>query len=403
MAYEVPRSPVATGSPSSAAASRDVRTAGARLGYIDNIRWAMIVLVLSMHAADTYSPFGNWYYVERPPIGTAETLFFLTYQSFLQGFFMALLFFIAGYFTPGSFNAKGAARFAQGRVARLGLPTLLYVAVIGPVTEYYIAHSWRTPHSFAHEMLLYVVRLRFLSGTGPMWFCTALLIFTLLYASWRSLSAAPQDDAPRVEITTAGVLAVVGAIALSTLLVRLAPGAWLSQFNMNLGDFPAYVIMFGLGVWAGQSGALERLPDRRAAWLGLALVGIAALLWPTLLVLGGAFRGEKAAFGGGLHWQSAGKALWEALVCVGMSLTVLAVSRRWFARQGSLARFMSDQAFAVYVIHPPILIGLALLISPLPIQVIPKFLLLWAASTIACFAISAPLVRQAPLLRRMLS
>jgi hypothetical protein len=91
MAYEIPRSQVATGSPSAAAASRHVRSTSARLGYIDNIRWPMIVLVLSMHAADTYSPFGNWYYVERPPIGTAETLFFLTYQSFLQGFFMALL------------------------------------------------------------------------------------------------------------------------------------------------------------------------------------------------------------------------------------------------------------------------------------------------------------------------
>jgi hypothetical protein len=271
------------------------------------------------------------------------------------------------------------------------------------VTEYYIAHSWRSPHSFAHEMGLYVVRLRFLSGTGPMWFCAALLIFTLLYASWRSLSAPAQDDARRGEITTPGILAAVGAIALSTFLIRLAPGAWLSQFNMNLGDFPAYVIMFGLGLWAGRTGALERLPDRRAAGLGLALVGVAALLWPTLLALGGAFHGERVAFGGGLHWQSGAKALWEALVCVGMSLSVLAVTRRWFARQGPLARFMSDQAFAVYVIHPPILIGLALLISPLPIQAVPKFLLLWAASTVACFAICAPLARQAPLLRKVLS
>ena len=32
-----------------------------RLAFIDNIRWLMIILVLSMHSADTYSPFGNWY------------------------------------------------------------------------------------------------------------------------------------------------------------------------------------------------------------------------------------------------------------------------------------------------------------------------------------------------------
>ena len=152
--------------------------AAARLVFVDNIRWAMIVLVLSMHAADTYSPFGSWYYQERPPIGEASALFFLTYQGFLQGFFMALLFFIAGYFTPRSYDAKGAGGFVAGRLFRLGLPTALYVAAIGPITEYFIARSWRTRAPFPRELAHYFLSGRFLSGTGPMWFCAALLFFT---------------------------------------------------------------------------------------------------------------------------------------------------------------------------------------------------------------------------------
>src|SRR4030095_14518210 len=36
-----------------------------RLAFIDNIRWTMILLGLSMHAADTYSPLGSWYYTHR--------------------------------------------------------------------------------------------------------------------------------------------------------------------------------------------------------------------------------------------------------------------------------------------------------------------------------------------------
>src|SRR5437016_4057309 len=65
-----------------------------RLLFIDNIRWSMIILVLSMHACDTYSPFGNWYYVDRQKADLGTTLFFGVYQSFLQAFFMAALFFI---------------------------------------------------------------------------------------------------------------------------------------------------------------------------------------------------------------------------------------------------------------------------------------------------------------------
>jgi glucan biosynthesis protein C len=57
-----------------------------RLSFIDNIRWSMIILVLSMHAADTYSPFGNWYYVDRQETGFGTALFFGIYQSFLQAF-----------------------------------------------------------------------------------------------------------------------------------------------------------------------------------------------------------------------------------------------------------------------------------------------------------------------------
>src|SRR5262245_33233660 len=77
-----------------------------RLLFIDNIRWSMIILVLSMHACDTYSPFGNWYYVDRQKAGLGTTLFFGVYQSFLQAFFMALLFFIAGHFAAAACDRK---------------------------------------------------------------------------------------------------------------------------------------------------------------------------------------------------------------------------------------------------------------------------------------------------------
>ena len=46
----------------------------ARLHFIDNISWSMIILVLSMQASDTWSPFGNWYYdrlMRIPPDFTA--------------------------------------------------------------------------------------------------------------------------------------------------------------------------------------------------------------------------------------------------------------------------------------------------------------------------------------------
>src|ERR1700733_14344373 len=66
-----------------------------RLLFIDNIRWVMILFVLSMHAAVTYSNVGSWYYNEPATLGQGAKMGFVTYQFFLQSFFMGFLFFIA--------------------------------------------------------------------------------------------------------------------------------------------------------------------------------------------------------------------------------------------------------------------------------------------------------------------
>jgi glucan biosynthesis protein C len=368
-----------------------------RLVFIDNVRWVMILLVLGMHAAVTYSPLGDWYYREHPAMDPVSILFFATYQGVLQGFFMALLFFIAGCFAARSYDAKGAGSFMAGRLYRLGLPTLFFVVLLGPLTEYFVAHSWRTNQSFAHEMGLYFLRGRFLSGTGPMWFCAALLIFSGIYALIEAsgVSAAPSRRRNR-QISASGVGLTIAAMAISTFLIRIIQPMGTSVFNMQLCYFPSYIIMFSLGVAAGRAAWIEEVADRFAWTVAGLCVGAAMLTWLPLLILGGALRGNSEAFAGGLRWQSAGLSLWEALICVGMGFGVLAGFRAWFSNQGKISRFMSDNAFAVYVIHPPILVGFALLLTGLAIPAVPKFVLLWALSALACFGLAAPAVRRIP-------
>jgi glucans biosynthesis protein C len=388
--------------PTVEAAAPPIASVASRLLFIDNVRWVMIVLVLSMHAAVTYSPLGSWYYREHPPLGPAGLLFFATYQNWLQGFFMALLFFVAGYFTPRSYDAKGAGAFLAGRLHRLGWPTLLFVAVLGPFTEYFVAHSWTTRQSFAHEMLLYVTRGRFLSGTGPLWFCAALLIFTVFYALARLGGLGRGATSAPARIGAAGVALTVAGIALSTFLVRLFFPLGSSVFNMQLCYFPSYVIMFALGVAAARRDWVTNVGARFAFVAAGACVGAAMLMWLPLLVLGGALGGHADLYQGGPTWQAAGLSLWEAMICVGMSFCVLAGFRAWLSGQGPFSRFMSKNAFAVYVVHPPILIAIAIAIAPLALAPVAKFALLWALSAIVCFGAAAPIARRLPLLGRIL-
>jgi fucose 4-O-acetylase-like acetyltransferase len=109
-----------------------------RLEFIDNLRWVMIILMVSMHAAVTYSHVGSWYFMEDPKPERVVLLVFAAYQMFLQAFFMGFLFLIAGYFVPGAFDRKGLGHFLRDRSVRLRIPSLIYMVAIHPLTVYWL-------------------------------------------------------------------------------------------------------------------------------------------------------------------------------------------------------------------------------------------------------------------------
>jgi glucans biosynthesis protein C len=364
----------------------------ARLLFVDNIRWSMIILVLSMHACDTYSPFGNWYYVDRQPTGLGTGLFFGVYQSFLQAFFMAALFFIAGYFSAAAYDRKGFAPFIRDRFVRLGLPTLLYMLAIGPLTQYFLSSTWGSG-SFAHQWLLHLKDGEWLSETGPMWFCAALLIFSFLYGLIR-LTGWTET---RIELLGAGVVAFIAVMAIATFAIRVGVSEGASVLNVHPGDFPQYVLMFAAGAFGYRGNWLTCVPDRACLRWALLALSLSVPLFVALILFGGGLQGDTASYAGGFNPVSAGKCLWEALVCVGMGCLMLAVYRRHFNAQGPLTRWLSDNAFGVYLIHPPILIASAILLHAVTLNAIGKAALLTVIATAASFAFSSFVLRKTPL------
>ena len=365
----------------------------------------MIVLVISMHAADTYSPLGNWYYVDREPLSTASLLTFAAWQMYLQSFFMGLLFFIAGFFVPPSFDRKGPSWFVRDRAYRLGLPVLFYMFILGPVTEYFCARSWNStaPTSFANEWLKHIRNGQFLQENGPLWFCLALLIFSLSYVVWRALRPVlDAGSAGRRPPNIAAPLEFALVMAVSTLAVRLIVPSGFSFLNMHLGDFPPYVLLFGAGVNAARGQWLEKLRlSSGVRWLVIVLpVGFAA--WVGILRTGGAFIGNAGAFSGGWHWQAASINLWESFTCVAICFGLLVVFREAFNWQGRAERFLSDNAFSVYVFHPPIVIMAARLLHDCRWPPVLKFIVLTCMGVVVSFALSAAVFRRIPWLRKIL-
>jgi glucans biosynthesis protein C len=373
-----------------------------RLLFVDNLRWTTILLVVSMHAADTYSPLGTWYFVDRRPLALPELIAFAAWQMYLQAFFMGLLFFIAGFFVPPSFDRKGPRTFIRDRAFRLGLPVFFYMFVLGLITEYFIAHSWTStePSSFLNEWIKHIRNGQFLQENGPLWFCLALLIFSAFYVvirvsriSFGNLVAAP---------ATAQLTAFAVLMAALAFLLRLVLPPGFAFLNMHLGDFSQYILLFVAGVLAARGRWLLRLNSSLALrWL-LIVLPFGFVAWLSLMITGGALKGNSQAYLGGWHWQAAAIDVWEAFTCVALCYGLLTLFERKFDSQGWFAKFLSDNAFCVYVFHPPIVIVTARMLHRLAVPAIPKFVILTLLAAAASFILSAGVFRRVPLLQRIL-
>ena len=107
-----------------------------RLFFLDNLRWALTILVILHHLSITYGAEGSWYYVEQPTNELAQLILTL-FTGLNQGYFMGLFFLIAGYFVPAALDRKGVTRFLKERWLRLGVPLVFFALVISPAMDYF--------------------------------------------------------------------------------------------------------------------------------------------------------------------------------------------------------------------------------------------------------------------------
>lgn len=370
--------------------------------YIDNLRLVMIILVVLIHLAVTYSGTGSWYINDVKEIDTICYAVFGLFQSYTQAYFMGFLFLISGYFVVRSYEKKGAGKFIADRLVRLGIPTLIYMLIIHPFNVYVLlGYTWDRP-KFVQYYLNYVMSLDFLGESGPLWFALALLIFNIIYALVRVLMKARKPKVTQELPSTGKAVLLVFMIAFVAFLIRLVQPIDTSILNMQLCFFSQYVILFVVGIRAGRYDWFSKISYRAGRrWLLAALLpGI--LFWVVLMLTGGALNGGFDLYKGGLHWQSAGYALWESFTVVAMSIGLIGVFRERYNHQTKITKVLSDNSFGVYMFHAPVIILVSIILLPLEMYPLAKFLLAAILGIPLSFLLSNYVFRKIPFLKRVL-
>jgi len=367
--------------------------------YIDRLRSVMTVLVILHHTAITYGGAGGWFWreleVSSAPSSLLLTLFCATNQAYFMGFF----FLLAGYYTPPSLEKKGYGRFIADRFLRLGLPLLAFILILGPLTAAIVTALqgngfWPTIQSLWHRQRII---------NGPLWFAQALLMFSLVYVGWRRFFGAPLNSVARrqtpIPTGRAWLLGALGTGA-GALLIRQFVPVGQNVFGLQLGYFAGYIFLFAVGITAWRHDWLRQLEWKQARPWVFGLI-IAWPIMPIAIAVARATSGPgKTHFGGGLSWPAILYALWEPFVAWGLIAAWLLLFRHSMNKPFALWDWLNRRAYAVYILHPPVLVSVALLLHGWAAPALLKFVVTGSLTCAACWLIADPFVRL-PGLRRI--
>lgn len=369
-----------------------------RLTYLDGLRAILITLVIALHTAITYGAIGDWTFVD--PAESEITGILLTFvTTIVQAFSLGLYFFLSGYFTPGSYDRKGIGAFWKDRLLRLGIPMIVYTFALSRIPTYF-GHIGRGED--VGTFWQYFART-FITGAdeGPTWFIFALLLFLVGYTLVRLLSkgASAEKSAWIKNLKVPGKLQILGlGVVVGVLMFVVGLFSTINDtvavfgiFNLMTIFFVQYILFFIAGILAFRNDWISRFngKDMRFwSWLTLGLF----LVMPVLFYVGVA-TDSVDFFVGGPYWQAAAFMLWIGLFSVSISMTLILWLRGRQQHQGRLLTFAGPNSYGVYLIHPLILVPLSVLLAPISMHPLLKFVVVLPVVVILCFLVTAGLRR----------
>jgi len=372
---------------------------------LDNMRIYLTILVVLHHAALAYGGSGNWSIFD-PAVDDITPIFLQLFNIINQTYFMSAFFLLAGYFTPRSFERKGAPQFLKDRLIRLGIPIIVYTLFIRLINIYMLVNFDRDPNiSF-----LTILKDNALDGYHPghLWFLQALLAFAVIYSLYRVLAdrIAPNKEIHIYRDRFPPDVILILCLGVLSILLFLEHLVWPTGDQIFLefqaGYFVHYIFCFFSGVLAYRGDWFRQLERTQARRWGK-MIPIALLILPIVTVLGGAMEGDEglAKFQGGMTWQAFITAFWLTFMMFAVIVFLLYYFRERFNQAGPRLRSMAANVYTVYIVHQTIVIALNILLLDISIPTIVKFFIVSLIAVPLCFVLSS-LIRRIPYAKRVL-
>ncbi|MGE4618490.1 MAG: acyltransferase family protein [Planctomycetota bacterium] len=379
---------------------------GTRLHALDGLRATMMLLGLVLHSACNYQSTpadAAWSFRDSQ---THE--FFTILVSFVHVWRMPIFMFISGFFSSLLVERRGIDNFLSNRVSRLGIPFVIFLPLILPMTTsgFYFANVFRFAGSTAAGFDNYSLTMAgnlFPPITIHLWFVYYLLLYCLI--SFMLIQLGRQLLSEKIRLLPAKIIGAVMTAPGGTILLCIPLAFTLQKtagllmtgitFIPELSAFTSYGFLFFCGwmFWSQRS----HLESLRSWPKAIASIVLTILLYPIWIDFFLQWIGEPAGeFTKTLCQILSVESLQRSTILwLGASVSALMI---WNAIWGFLGlfllttdrnipfiRYFVDGSYWVYIIHLPLTIWIPGLIANTELGVFSKFSITLLSTTVIGF------------------
>lgn len=318
-----------------------------RKHWIDNLRWATVLLVLFYHVIYFYNNKGVFGGIG----GFGDYPECRQYQDvvmyILYPFFMPLLFILAGIGSRYALQKQSAKEWFKARTRKLLVPGTIGLFVFQWMTGYFnsmkpllVGENMADGQPALVKHIIWAI-----SGTGPLWFVQVLWLLCLVLLLVRAIDRKDWiynicGKANYVVIILLGVLFWVGE---QTLIKNPRPESLDGLVNLYKPLF--YLIPFLLGYFVFAHDEVQEKLEK--AWLPLMACAVVAGTVLVVTTFGQDYTSPQ-------YLGSPLNCLYGWLMCLAM----MGWFKAKFNRTGTFAGYMTRSSYGIYIVHYLVIVSL---------------------------------------------
>tara|TARA_B100001248_G_scaffold261149_1_gene251373 strand:- start:13709 stop:14857 length:1149 start_codon:yes stop_codon:yes gene_type:complete len=376
-----------------------------RIYYIDNVRSAVIALVILFHSAVAYSQVFTtrieWYVLD----GSCQFYDYLC--VFFDTSLMATMFFAAGYFALASLIKHGAVQFVKDKLWRLFVPFLLGTIFLNPFPNFIRAtlEGKIDTSYFSYWIYNYLSSMQYQlahsKASVHLWFISMLFLFLLVLAFLYTLAKPFFEEkytAAKPTIIQLLCFFSIGALGMITVNTFFEDfGQWYTVadfWTTQPTRLPLYIVYFTFGIVAWRyQWADKGFTNGLLGWLVTATAFNAFHLWFVVNHFELLDRDWPVTM---IH------TLAHSLACFSLFMLTLSFFKQKLNVGGTLAKKLSQNSYAIYIVHLNFVIALQYCLLNYNIAIHLKFLIVMSVSALASYLSSEYILKRVPILNKML-